>query len=189
MSKTLVTTLVIGFIIIIAVLTNPDKSMHNTEIKDFLYSTDLDVLGIASALINNKVDEMVRVDNYVLFSITKLRFDSSELSVGYGLFGNVFIYDEILNLKYGKSDYSTPSDYTTTKTYDSTPKEYPYIFETTWGSEIDNITEYKINFGTIYYKTSSASAYSTLIESEIDCESVKEIIQNGYIIPFNCEDF
>ena len=41
------------------------------------------------------VENMVSVDNYVIFSITNVRIDGKKKSVGYGLFGNVFIFGEI----------------------------------------------------------------------------------------------
>ena len=127
MNKGLIPTLIIGFIIVVAAITNPDNSSHKSEIKDLLYSSanlEEDLLNsknsasgwemagtalgysLGTSLIDKMVDTMVKVDNYVIFSIAKVRYDGKEKAVGYGLFGNVFIYGD---LKKNLEDSNNPA--------------------------------------------------------------------------------
>jgi hypothetical protein len=100
-----------GLIVIIVVLgvfvyTNPDDDKHKTEVKQLLYGTSLEetinngddyaILGtaIGMGLASNIVDQMVVVDNYIVFSITKLRKGNETKLVGFGVLGNIYFTDE-----------------------------------------------------------------------------------------------
>lgn len=50
-----------------------------------------------SIYFSNIIDSMVKVDDYIFFSITKIIFKGEEKVVGFGLFSNVFIFGEIEN--------------------------------------------------------------------------------------------
>ena len=106
----------IGIIILIgfvAILTNPklqdhkeavktkisaliQKNSNLEEEKDTAYDLGMSfgkLLG--GVLIDNIVDTIVSTDNYVLFSLTKVTWDSETKVIGLGLFGNVFFSPEI----------------------------------------------------------------------------------------------
>ena len=108
--------IILGLIVIVAAITNPDESVHKSEVKDLMYSQmnlEKDLLNSASSgsewevagtalglsigmsMADKLVENMVSIDNYVIFSITNIRYEGEKKSVGYGLFGNVFIFGEI----------------------------------------------------------------------------------------------
>ena len=59
-----------------------------------------------------------------------------------------------------------------------------YTILTTWGSKLDGITEYNIQDKKIYYKYISSAG--VIIESSIDCDSIKELKQGNSNIPYRC---
>ena len=59
-----------------------------------------------------------------------------------------------------------------------------YIILTNWDFSMDDIIEYKIEDDKIIYKYNSSDG--AIIESSIDCDSVKEIKKGNEIIPFKC---
>jgi len=106
----------IGIIILIglvAILTNPklqdhkeavktkisasiQKNANLEEEKDAAYDLGMSfgkLLG--GVLIDNIVDTIVSTDNYVLFSLTKVTWDSETKVIGLGLFGNIFFSPEM----------------------------------------------------------------------------------------------
>lgn len=98
-------------ILIIAVMTNPTPERHKEAIKEkvkvyapSLSETDngLTIFGqiLSGAIIDRVIDNVVSVDNYVVFSLTKLNWEDETYIVGGGAFGNVYIskkVDEILD--------------------------------------------------------------------------------------------
>lgn len=113
-NKNLKTMFFLGILILISVFSNPDQDIHVNEIKELMYSemnlkeelnkhssNEWEAAGAALGLslgmsmIDKVVENMVSVDNYVIFSITNLKFDGESEVVGIGLFGNVFIFGEL----------------------------------------------------------------------------------------------
>lgn len=98
-------------ITIIAVLTNPDRERHKEVIKNKVniamqksmtrhsgsQASTGQALGmmLGGFFIDNIIDQMISIDNYVLFSTTKVTMDGETHVVGIGIFGNVFVTNEI----------------------------------------------------------------------------------------------
>jgi uncharacterized protein (TIGR02145 family) len=105
---------VLGFLILIAVITNPNLERHKEVVKAKLSSTlnkkmsrsssnsesewekageamgAMIGMGIANALIDN----LVTTDNFLVFSLTRIKgFDESRV-IGIGAFGNVFLFKD-----------------------------------------------------------------------------------------------
>jgi len=115
-NKNLTAIIILGLIVIVGAIANPDESVHKSQVKDLMYSqmnlekellnsansgneweTAGTALGLSlgMSMADKLVENMVSVDNYVIFSITNVRFDGKKKTVGYGLFGNVFIFGDI----------------------------------------------------------------------------------------------
>lgn len=114
MKKTLTLTTVF-LIVIIAVLTNPSKETHvevlrtkfNILMQQSLVeksnksdSENEDIgkalgLMIGGAFVDGMLNNIVSVDNYVLFSITKITWDGETKKIGIGAFGNVFLSERL----------------------------------------------------------------------------------------------
>lgn len=91
--------------IIIAAITNPKESQHKSKIKSFIINESgiqkemlspgeknpFSMIGysIGMSMLNNMVDNLVIVDNYVIFSITKLQYPENTITAGIGFLGNV----------------------------------------------------------------------------------------------------
>ena len=101
----------IVLILLIAVFTNPSQTEHKEKIKEIFttyYQKSLEENKLDSensfaafgsllgqSLINKMIENAVTSDNYVFFSITKITFEGEKKSIGYGIFGNVFLSDKI----------------------------------------------------------------------------------------------
>ncbi len=108
MKKRYLTIAVLGLITLIAVMTNPTQERHKEVIKNKLNiilqdsmkdgieksENDL-VFGLGmmfgGAVLDRIVDNLISIDNYVLFSTTKINWDGQSKNIGIGAFGNVFI--------------------------------------------------------------------------------------------------
>ena len=95
------------------VYTNPSKNIHKSEVKEFMYSemnlsselgnggneyeTAGTALGLSlgMSLIDKFIDNIISIDNYVIFSTTSIIADGNSKVIGYGLLGNVFIFGEV----------------------------------------------------------------------------------------------
>ena len=55
-------------------------------------------LVLGEKMIETVVSTAISVDNYVLFSLTKVKFQTEERTIGYGVLGNVNIFDEVSDL-------------------------------------------------------------------------------------------
>lgn len=102
---------IIGAIALIAIFTNPSNDDHKEAVKNELNSilqknikqesTETDgalqtiSLMLGGVILDSFVDNIVRSENYILFSITKMPLGSDVKVVGIGAFGNVFISDKI----------------------------------------------------------------------------------------------
>jgi uncharacterized protein YacL len=76
--------LLIAFLVF-AYFTNPEESKHRQSLNDVL--NDLQIKKIKK--------KFVEVDNYQIFSITKVTVDGKERIVGVGAFGKVWYFDKI----------------------------------------------------------------------------------------------
>jgi hypothetical protein len=99
----------------VGVLTNPSQERHKEVVKnklnvimqkainESLKNSDSGAQQIGSALglmlggamLDRMIESMVSTDNYVLFSTTKITWEGKSKLIGIGLFGNVFISDEL----------------------------------------------------------------------------------------------
>lgn len=112
--RKLFSLVLIGIILIIAVISNPKQELHQDflkkELKNYLeqeMKADAEeentlgnlVLGLGKLLggaaIDLAVNETVSADNYLFFSLTKLRHDGKEDIIGIGLFGNVVLFRDV----------------------------------------------------------------------------------------------
>jgi hypothetical protein len=111
MKKNYVFVAIIGLIILIAVITNPNQDRHEEVIKNKLNSylqesmneslnesnNDWEQAGkaiglmLGGALIDRIIDNLISTDNYVIFSISKVTWDGKTKIIGIGVFGNVFL--------------------------------------------------------------------------------------------------
>lgn len=111
MKKNYLLLALVGLILLVAVLTNPNLDRHKEAIKTKLNSylqesmkedikkTDekwgkvgqsIGVI-LGGVFVDRIVDNLVSTDNYVLFSTTKVTYDGQTKIVGVGFFGNVFL--------------------------------------------------------------------------------------------------
>jgi len=98
-------------IILTAIITNPNQAAHKEKVKSTItayYQEQLTkdktttdngfkALGsiIGNSFINSIVETAVSSDNYFLFSVTKINYEGQEKTIGYGVFGNVFLFSKI----------------------------------------------------------------------------------------------
>jgi hypothetical protein len=111
MKKGYLTLVIIGAIVLIAIITNPDPERHKeavkTEINKLMQKELSDKAGdtgttgqvfgalLGGAMIDRMVSTMVSTDNYLLFSTTKVTWEGQTRVIGVGAFGNVFITRKI----------------------------------------------------------------------------------------------
>lgn len=105
----------IAFVMIVIVLaaTNPNKELHVLEFKGILKkymsekitSAPIDFFGLGSLLeglgnivIDTQIDDLVERKNYFIFSLTYVKYENKEEMIGYGVLGNVFIFDSVKKL-------------------------------------------------------------------------------------------
>ncbi|MCW3086247.1 MAG: hypothetical protein JWP12_3613 [Bacteroidetes bacterium] len=108
---------IVAFVILIAVITNPNEDRHKSAVKSKILSLTLtlqkpvDEMGdvnsplaqagmglgsmIGGAIVEQLVNTCVSEDNYVLFSLTKITWNGETRIIGVGVFGNVFLTDKI----------------------------------------------------------------------------------------------
>lgn len=120
MKKNYLVLAIVGVIVFVAILTNPNQDRHKEVIKNKLNSylqksmkeslTKSDneweqagqALGMmfGGALVDRIIDNLVSTDNFVLFSTTKISWEGETKIIGIGAFGNVFMtskLDEAMN--------------------------------------------------------------------------------------------
>lgn len=107
MKKSNIILIVFATIILIAVLTNPSSEEHKQAVKSVVNhvvensisenGSDMEKLGIlfGSSLAEKLIENSVTRDNYILFSITKIKWQGESKNIGYGLFGNVFLSEKV----------------------------------------------------------------------------------------------
>ncbi len=106
---------IIGLVILVAVITNPSQDRHkeiiksklNTYLQKSLKENQTETnnqweqagqaLGLmfGGTIIDRIVDNLVSIDNYVLFSTTKITWDGKTKIVGIGAFGNVYLTSQL----------------------------------------------------------------------------------------------
>ena len=98
---------IIGLLVLVAVLTNPNQDRHKEVIKAKLTTylqksmKESNEFGQALGLmfggvfVNQILDQMITTDNYVLFSTTKITWEGKSKTIGIGVFGNVFVTKEL----------------------------------------------------------------------------------------------
>ena len=115
MKTNYITLAIISLIVLVAVLTNPDQNRHKEVIKTKLItylqkSLDKDqaetrdewkqanqALGImlGGIIVEKVLENFMSIDNYVVFSTTKITWEGESRIIGIGAFGNVFLTREL----------------------------------------------------------------------------------------------
>ncbi|MFC6998028.1 DUF4359 domain-containing protein [Rufibacter roseus] len=115
--------LLIGIVLVLFAATNPSIETHKAEVKQML-TQKMNLEEIATetaesedtfeqvgnaigttlglAFVDKMIDNAISTDSYVLFSLTKATWEGKEKVIGYGLLGNVFIFDEVKNADLGQ---------------------------------------------------------------------------------------
>ncbi len=70
-----------------------DEQTTQSTKKGGLFSTIFNSF-LGDAVVDNIVDEIVYAENCGLFSLTKIKYNGEEATVGFGVLGNVFISDK-----------------------------------------------------------------------------------------------
>lgn len=107
--------IVLGLVVLVAVLTNPNQDRHREVLKakvvsymqksmsDGLTDSEIDLenagqavgMMLGGALIDGVISNIVTTNNYVLFSTTNVIWEGESRVIGVGAFGNVFLTKEI----------------------------------------------------------------------------------------------
>lgn len=128
MKKSNIILIVFAVIILAALLTNPSSEEHKQAVKSVINQvvqnsisengSDMEKLGIlfGSSLAEKLIENSVTRDNYVVFSITKITWQGKSKSIGYGLFGNVFLSEKV-NKAFNNNEIKNYED--TSETVDS----------------------------------------------------------------------
>ena len=119
MKKNYVALFVIGLLLLIAVITNPNEDRHKEVVKAKFNSyvqmsmpkelSEADDEGgqasqglammLGGAMIDGIIANIVTTDNYVIFSTTNVSWEGKSKVIGIGVFGNIFLtgkLDEVL---------------------------------------------------------------------------------------------
>lgn len=105
--------ILIFLILFIAILTNPNKEFHKSNIKLRVYKElNIDTLqkesnnifdmlkdisnSFGKSMVDNTVDNLLQVDNYYVFSFTKVDYQGQSKIIGIGAFNQIFLF---VNLK------------------------------------------------------------------------------------------
>jgi hypothetical protein len=76
------TIIILIIVFVVAFFTNPDSATHHQSLKDYLSEQNL-----------KKVKEkLVGIDDYKIFSLTKIKIEGEEKIVGIGAFGKVWYF-------------------------------------------------------------------------------------------------
>jgi len=84
--KTLVKWLLIIIVVVLAIafFSNPDESSHKKGLKEWTKNLPVEI-----------EDNAIKVDDYKVFSITKIKVDGKEKITGIGAFGKVWYFDDL----------------------------------------------------------------------------------------------
>ena len=95
------------FTLLIAAITNPPAEAHKTKIKSEVralvdsvtHMADTPFSGLTGLITNTAIDlgfdQAIVVDNYVFFSICRIKFAAIDQPIGMGIFGNVFLFKSL----------------------------------------------------------------------------------------------
>jgi hypothetical protein len=106
---------IISLIVLVAVLTNPDQNRHKEVIRNkFITYLQKSIkkeqaeppdemeqaaqafgITLSGMLVEKVLDNLMSIDNYIMFSTTKITWDGEPRIIGIGAFGNVFITKEL----------------------------------------------------------------------------------------------
>ena len=84
--KTIVKWVLIAVVVALAIayFSNPDEKNHKKTLKDVAQKLDVKIK-----------DDAIQVDDYKVFSVTKVKVDGKERITGIGAFGKVWQFDDI----------------------------------------------------------------------------------------------
>ena len=84
--KTLLKWLVIAVVVLLAIafFSNPDEAHHKHALKEIAKNFPVKIK-----------DNAIQVDDYKIFSITKVKIDGKERIAGIGAFGKVWYFDDL----------------------------------------------------------------------------------------------
>lgn len=108
MKQNQITLIIIGFILVALMATNPSTEEHKEAVKEKVSAafenntTDgntFQKLGeqLGQTIGMALIDKMIKRENYLLFSLTKSNFldnDEKEKVVGFGILGKVYLFNE-----------------------------------------------------------------------------------------------
>jgi hypothetical protein len=178
-------TLAIGFVVMIAVITNPNEDKHKSAVKSKLVASKISeniadkssntgnsdddaverlgtVLGLAfgSSVVEEIVNSLVSTDNYLVFSITKVVLNGKSKTIGFGIFGNVFISDKLdLDLLYS-SESDIEKEKTLNKIEQKSPKEVEPMEVETINNNEQNLNSLEEPTGTEWRILKNESEFS-----------------------------
>ncbi|MFD1769316.1 DUF4359 domain-containing protein [Sphingobacterium suaedae] len=108
MSKTRIFAISLIAIILIAFFTNPRQEQHETAIKNKALTllreksnakdketVNFGIQLFGSTLIDQFIKEHVKVENYYLFSLTKINWNNQEMVIGGGAFKQIWLSPKI----------------------------------------------------------------------------------------------
>ncbi|POY40448.1 hypothetical protein C3L50_07340 [Flavobacterium alvei] len=116
MKKGYLTFGIAAFIILIAVISNPNEDKHKSAVKskvlafnmanavsDIANSTDNNYnnvgrsigTALGGVIVEQLINSIVSSDNYLVFSTTKVTWEGETKIIGFGAFGNVFLSDKL----------------------------------------------------------------------------------------------
>lgn len=88
-------------ILVIAFMTNPGKETHVEKINDKLYDLlpkhkKKSIIESIGRVVSDKVlEQLITIDNYYLFSVSKIEIMGTSETIGYGFFGTVIFTEKI----------------------------------------------------------------------------------------------
>jgi hypothetical protein len=84
--KAILKWILIAVVVVIAIayLSNPDESNHKRSLKEIGKKLDVKIK-----------DDAIQVDDYKVFSVTKVKVNGKEKITGIGAFGKVWYFDDI----------------------------------------------------------------------------------------------
>lgn len=115
MKKSAIILVLVSLIIAVAVITNPNHDRHKEVVKNKLITymqkamkqghaetgNEWEEVGqafgvmLGGVIIDGVLDNLMSIDNYVLFSATKITWDGEMEIIGIGAFGNVYLTREL----------------------------------------------------------------------------------------------
>lgn len=78
--------ILIGLVIVLAIawFSNPDESNHKKKFKEIVQNLPIKIK-----------DDALQIDDYKVFSLAKVKVKGEEKTVGVGMFGKIWYFDDI----------------------------------------------------------------------------------------------